>query len=177
MLSARSVEEARLYLDLHGCECGERDFAFDHRLEQDGGSLVAVYSGTCPSCGTPRTVTFTLASDLLPAGVIGGPAPSRIIDPGEFLWLSDAAASEVPVDLSGMSGQQLRDARQVMERAIAALGEVVKFIPSGRDDVPVEAFTSELGKELRRERPERFHRSDIEERLRSYQAGLRDFAV
>ncbi|MCM3920252.1 hypothetical protein ND748_00925 [Frankia sp. AiPs1] len=122
-------------------------------------------------------MTFTLAPDLLPAGVIGGPEPSRIIDPGEFLWLSDIAASGVPVDLSGMSGQQLLDARQVMERAIAALGEVAKFIPPNRDEVPVEAFTSERGKELHRERPDRFRRTDIEERLRSYQAGLRDFAV
>ncbi len=177
MLLARSVEEARLYLDLHGCECGERAFPFDHHLERQEGFLVAVYSCTCPSCGSSRTVTFALASDLLPAGVIGGAEPSRIIDPGEFLWLSNTAASSVPVDLSGMSGQQLLDGRQIMERAIATLAEVAKFIPTDREEVPAEAFASELGRRLHRERPDRFRRPDIDERLRSYRAGLRDFAI
>ncbi len=177
MLKARSTAETWLYLELHGCECGVSQFEPEHWLESRDGALVAVYQGSCPACGTRRRIEFSLAdAQEVPAPAIGGETPSEIIDAGEFLLLSDRAAASVPVDLSGLTDRQLAVARERMTRAIVALQEVMKFIPSGADQVPESALRVADSRALYREHPERFTRTELNTRLRSYREGMLNFA-
>lgn len=174
MLYARSIREARLYLQLHLCSC---DYPIldqvDHWLEKRDGVFVAVYEGQCGRCSGSGRYEFELETrERARYPAIGGSTSSRIIDPGEFLWLSERGASEVPVDVTGLSKEELRVARYLMQRAVVMLEEVLKFIPEGADEVPESAFFSDLGRSLREESPERFHREEINTRLAYYHSGM-----
>jgi hypothetical protein len=164
MLLARSAPECRLYIDLHPCVCGATLFDVRHHLRSEpDGSLAAVYGGDCPQCGLPRLFVFTLDPATPPAPpAFGGPAASRIICPGQFALVSDDASRRAHADPAGLSPTDHRASRANLELALAAIEEVVKFIPAGADAVPPEAFTSIEGQRLYASEPQRFRRYRLE---------------
>ena len=84
---ARSPLECQVYLALHPCVCGCASFPWtSHELSS---SDTSTYSGVCPSCGAPRSVTFSVPRALVPG--FGGAEPSQIITPDEFLDLARRA--------------------------------------------------------------------------------------
>lgn len=178
MLLARSSRECRLYMDLHICSCGESRFEARHVLNQSaGGPLLAVYEGTCPRCGLARRFTFTLDEALPPPPpAFGGPRPSSIICPGEFLLVAAQAAGSAPADPNGLSGQQRATARNALATAAAAVEEVLKFIPEGADAVPQAAVTSSAGAALYSREAGRFSRARLGAVLAAYRGSLTAYA-
>ncbi|MFD8740746.1 hypothetical protein ACFV06_38330 [Streptomyces sp. NPDC059618] len=166
MLIARSTQEAHLYMDLHACACGEEGFEREHRLDERDGVLVAVYEGVCPRCGSARSFAFRLTDELPPAPpAFGGSEPSRIIDPGEFLWVSDQVATDAGLRLLHTPPVGRHEQREGSAFALAAVEEVLKFLPQGADRVPVESFTSERGREEYERAPHRFERAALLENV------------
>lgn len=157
MLVARSAPECRFYIDLHECSCGETAIDVRHRLQTGAdGRLLAVYEGNCPRCGLPRRFEFALdPATPPPPPAFGGPAPSRIICPGQFAALADRAARSAPLEPATDQRQRARG-RAAIARALAALEEVAKFIPPGGSAVPPDAFTSPEGRALYQREPDRF---------------------
>ncbi|MEU6407414.1 hypothetical protein [Microbispora sp. NPDC046933] len=146
---ARSRDEAHLYLDLHPCACGSADTDWDSGLESVEGELVTCYEGRCAACGAEREHLFALPErEVTPTGfpTFGGAEPSELLDPGEWLWVADLTAGNVPED-----GE-----RQALSIARAAVEEVIKFVPPGQDEVPEDAFWSERGRAVRAAEPGRF---------------------
>ncbi|MFF4321649.1 hypothetical protein [Streptomyces sp. NPDC001568] len=163
MLIARSSQEAHLYMDLRACVCGATAFDREHRLEDREGVLVSVYEGTCPQCGRTRSYAFTMNDDRpVPPPSFGGPEPSQIIDPGEFLWVHDEVAEESGLRLLNTPRDTHHELRPGTAYALAALEEVAKFLPEGADRIPEDRFTSERGRETYALDPSRFKRKDIE---------------
>ncbi|GAA1512248.1 hypothetical protein GCM10009677_51550 [Sphaerisporangium rubeum] len=150
---ARTRDEAHLYLDLHPCAaCGSVDVTWQDALVTSGGSAATRYSGICPGCGAAREYVFASPRrEVVAAGfpVFGGPEPSRLLDAGEWLWVADLTAGNVP------AGDPVA-ARRALAVAAAAVEEVVKFIPPGADRVPDEAFWSDRGRRVRAAEPGRF---------------------
>ncbi len=161
-------------MDLNPCRCGEIEFAPRHWLEQQGERLIAVYEGECPGCQAVRRFEFQLVSDMPPAPpAFGGDAPSQLIDPGQFLWVAEQFASSVPADPGDLApGESREDAQDAMATAVAAVEEVLKFIPQGADAVPEEAFTAPEGWMVYHQEPGRFRRSRLEAVLQAYREGL-----
>ena len=99
---ARTGDEARLYMDLRPCQsCGSAEVPWQAALVSAGGELARSYSGSCAGCGRYREFTFLLPELPMPrpAGALvcfGGEEPSELLDPGEWLWVADLAASNVP---------------------------------------------------------------------------------
>lgn len=152
---ARTRDEAHLYLDLHPCDrCGSVDVTWRNELVNVAGELVSRYSGTCPGCALKREFLFGLPEhEVVPQGypTFGGTEPSRLLDAGEWLWVADVTAASIGADDSG-------DAVAI---AIAAIEEVVKFIPPGQDEVPEAAFWSDGGRQVRDSDPARFRREQL----------------
>ncbi|NJP91726.1 hypothetical protein HCN51_20065 [Nonomuraea sp. FMUSA5-5] len=149
---ARTRDEAHLYLDLHPCACGSVETSWDSGLVSAGGGLANRYSGTCESCGRPREYLFGLPErPVMPAGypTFGGAEPSQLLDAGEWLWVADLTAGNVPAD-------DAAEAHRTLSVATAAVEEVVKFIPPGADEVPDDGFWSQRGREMRAAEPGRF---------------------
>ncbi|GAB1640875.1 hypothetical protein [Krasilnikovia sp. MM14-A1259] len=176
---ARTSAEAHLYLELHGCDCGERTFTPDSAVVVlDNGDLGRRYTGTCPRCGATRDYTFRLPAEPVPAAGFsyGGAEPSELIDPGEWLTVSDAYADQAPAQAAGLSPDQARHAQAVLARAVAALDEVLKFIPDGAEAVPESAFVTGPGQEAYRREPGRFRRDRLAAVRHAYAGLLGQFA-
>jgi hypothetical protein len=163
MLVTRSTEESHLYMHLHPCECGEADFDWrDHEIVSGNGWLVSIYSGECGRCGRARSFEFALAPEPSPPPpALGGNAPSRIIDPGEFLKVSRQLVATVPDDPAAVDDDGYHRARDALAFAVASLDEVLKFIPDGADQVPASAFRSAAGRRLYRDAPDQFTRARL----------------
>jgi len=162
---ARTSAEAHLYMDLHPCPCGEADFPRQHAVVAAGDDLASRYTGACPRCGAAREFLFRLPEQVLVprAGevVYGGPEPSELFDPGEWLRIADAYATRVPASLAGLPAGRADRARRDLACAAAAVDEAMKFIPEGADAVPSSAFASERGSAVYATEPGRFRRSRL----------------
>ncbi|GAA3230197.1 hypothetical protein [Nonomuraea helvata] len=149
---ARTRDEAHLYLDLHPCACGSVETTWQSGLISVEEGLVSRYSGSCEECGTRREYLFGLPErPVAPTGypTFGGAEPSELLDAGEWLWVADLTAGNVPVD-------DQAEARRTLRIATAAVEEVVKFVPPGADAVPDDGFWSERGQQMRAAEPGRF---------------------
>jgi hypothetical protein len=149
---ARTRDEALVYLDLNPCEeCGSVETEWESGLVDVDGELSVCYDGTCEGCGARREFLFGVPErETVPSGypTFGGPEPSEILDAGEWLWVADLTAGNVPRDPE--------EARRTLAIAVAAVEEVVKFIPPGEEEVPDDAFWSDRGLEMRDAEPGRF---------------------
>jgi hypothetical protein len=164
-------------MELHPCECGKAGFEQRHWLEERGEDLLAIYEGPCLGCRRVRRFEIAMIDDLPPAPpAFGGPEPSRIIDPGEFLLASDRTMARVPDDLAALPTHLKNAAKRDLGCAIAALEEVLKFIPDGDDRVPPEAFRSQAGRQLFTSEPARFERRQLEHVIAEYRGRLNGHA-
>ncbi|MFE7808806.1 hypothetical protein ACFU51_29875 [Streptomyces sp. NPDC057430] len=162
-------------MDLHPCACGSGDFDRQHRLEQHGDDMVAVYEGACRRCGTTRRFAFRMAEEIPPPPpAFGGSEPSQIIDPGEFLNVAFRISESAGLQLLNSPESEHHKMRDSVAYSIAAYEEVLKFIPPGADAVPSSAFTSEAGLARYRQDPGKFARRLIDIYLKNARAILAD---
>ncbi|MRH88621.1 hypothetical protein GFY24_14410 [Nocardia sp. SYP-A9097] len=164
---ARTNAEARLYLSLQPCEsCGESRCTFRSAVITVEGALASRYTGECPSCSARRVYEFRLPAEVLPppAGSVrfGEASPSELLDPGTWLWYSDVCIRQVPSTTATLDDRALKAARHTLATAIAAIDEVLKFIPDTEDRVPLSALTSADGLALYDREPGRFTRPRLE---------------
>jgi hypothetical protein len=165
---ARTNAEAHLYMDLHPCACGEIRFPRTSSVvTTPEGEPASRYAGTCPQDGAEREFMFRLPERVLPpppdgAMEYGGPEPSELIDPGEWLSVADAFARSVPADPASLDGDGHAAARSMLVHATAAVDEVLKFIPASTDRVPEAAFVTDRGRAAYAKEPGRFRRPRLE---------------
>lgn len=149
---ARTRDEAHLYLELHPCpDCGSVDAPWEHGLAEEHGELVISYAAVCPGCEAEREYLFGLpARETAAVGwpTFGGPEPSELLDPGQWMDVADQAAAVVPTAPA--------EAARVLALARAAVDEVIKFVPGGQDAVPDEEFWTPEGRAIRDAEPGRF---------------------
>ena len=166
-------------MDLHPCpSCGNAAFDRQNRVVSKDGELVSVYEGECSGCGGGRKFEFVLPDAIVPPTrpmSYGGDDASQVLDPGEFLHVSDLYAVRIPASPEEVSPEHRAGARLGLETAIAALREVLKFVPGGTDAVPESAFTSELGRSVYAKEPGRFRKLRLEAVLGAYTGLLSRF--
>ena len=165
---ARTNTEAHLYMELHPCPvCGEGVFDSDSSvITTPAGTLASRYTGVCPGCGTEREFEFDLPETQLyaPADGIrfGGDQPSQIVDAGEWLFVADLVIKGVQAAPDpGMSPAERASAKRDMDLAVAALDEVLKFIPARADSPPPTAFWTDRGRAILATEPGRFRRDRL----------------
>ncbi|WP_147404262.1 hypothetical protein [Nocardia panacis] len=156
---ARSSREARVFMDMTACDCGETRFErTEVVVARSDGRLARHHSGCCEYCGEDREFVFLVPA----AGEIpdddprfGAERASELIDAGGWLWVSDEYAEA--------AGEDAADPAQGvvwLTCAAAAIDEVVKFIPAGRGAVPPTALWSRIGLDMYAQDPDRF-RADL----------------
>lgn len=180
---ARTFDEIHLYLDLRPCICGETQF--DDRTSTSvkvDGTAAERISGHCAGCGRQRQFTFEM-----PPGTPEisfdirygkGDAPSRLLDPGEWLGVSElytVAAEEQLRELDPNDDDQITRTYYLLSSAAAAVDEVIKFLPDGSDEVPEGAFWSQAGRLVFETSPERFGRDRLLEERNDIRARVADY--
>lgn len=151
-LYMRTSAEAHIYMDQQPCACGDIGFERQSAVMTDGGVLCSRYFGKCRTCGAIREFLFELPPTQRPISnqvEFGGSDPSRLLDPGEWMAISDSYAKLEP----GTPGN--------LGIARAALEEVIKFLPDGAHGVPDKAFWTERGRAVRDRQPGRFRRARL----------------
>jgi hypothetical protein len=136
IMRARSVDEAHLYMDLRGVARDGRT----HRLVDVSGVLVAMYEGV--HGGELERFAFDIPEPMGTDGRFGGPTPSEIITPAQFMKTADAITRGIPADASRLSEAARKAAAAELDHAADCVHEVLKFIPPGRDAVPLNRFLS-----------------------------------
>ncbi|MGH3917204.1 MAG: hypothetical protein ACRDTC_27900 [Pseudonocardiaceae bacterium] len=169
---ARTSTEARLYMDLHPCGCGEAEPPQDSAMIKMVDGLASRFSGACPRCGTEREFVFRMPEQItMPeVGVVtfGDGTPSELLDPGEWLWVADQYASASGTDASGLDPKARRAVRQRVATAAAAVDEVLAFLPETAKKVPVSAFRTDRGRSVYAAEPGRFTRDRLRTARESY---------
>lgn len=157
---ARTNAEAHLYMDLHPCRCGATAFPRRSSVVQVDAGLASRYDGDCAQCGQPREFTFLLPEVVLPPNGkrirYGGAEPSQLLDAGEWLEVADRFARAVPPRPERLAGTERDRVRRYLASALAALDEVVKFIPPGQVAVPLDDLWSDRGRTVLAREPGRF---------------------
>lgn len=170
---ARTNDEAYLYIGGVPCEeCGHvgvGDIVPSLFGERDGHRF-RTFVTDCPECGTRREFAFRVprvSDPPSPLGVrFGGSTPSELMDPGEWLVLADNIIASVPDDLSVLTDAEREQLRDEVDVARAAIEEVLKFIPPGRDAVPSVAFWTKTGRQKLMLSRRRFDRDELTGNLR-----------
>jgi hypothetical protein len=176
---ARSRDEAHLYMDLHPCErCGGVDVSWQSALTEDAGVPARRYHGVCSGCQTAREFVFRLPEPPALPGpddlvFFGGPESSQLLDAGEWSLVASLGIHEGSAPLSG---DPVADAerRQSFALAVAAFGEMLKFIPDGADAVPESAFWTPRGRAAYDKDPSQFSRNYLKRWHRAFQSEMED---
>lgn len=170
---ARTSIEARLYMDLHPCGCGEATPPQESAMIKTGDGLASRFSGACPGCGTYREFVFRMPEQItmprVGVATFGDGTPSELLDPGEWLWVADQYASASPGDTSGLDPKARRAARQRVATAAAAVDEVLAFVPGTAKKVPASAFRTDRGRSIYAAEPGRFNRDRLQVARDAYQ--------
>ena len=131
--------------------------AAQNRVIPKDDGLLSVYEGACGGCGKSRRFEFVLSEPLSPSTgplAYGGDEPSTIIDAGQFLGLANRNAKSVPADVAALIESARPSAGDALDVAIAALAEVLKFIPPDASTVPPGAFFTDQGRAIRDQKPD-----------------------
>lgn len=166
-------------MDLRPCDCGEARFNRSSVVvELAGGELASRYAGSCARCGSAREFMFSLPPQAArPTEEIqyGNAEPSQLLDAGEWLLVADSYARAVPSDPHRLPEPDRRRARARLASAVAALDEVLKFVPPGGTQVPATAIWTVLGGSVCRQEPGRFHVLRLTAVREAYRASLERF--
>jgi hypothetical protein len=113
-------------------------------------------------------------------GVMFGLGVSQLIDAGQWSQVAATYARRAfDRDFSLTDGVGTPDERRLVELdwefAAEAQGEVVKFLPDGADEIPPEAFWSELDTRVHTDQPELFTREKVLDDYEYYRGTLEDF--
>jgi hypothetical protein len=176
---ARTYLEAQLYLTTFGaCRfCGLVALAVRGSSQGTVGQYeVRDIIVRCTNCGEEDAHSFLIPLEQYDDVVFGGPERSELLDPGDWLLLAAALYDDVPEDdPEALPAEHRAEARNLLESAVAAVAEAMKFLDPGTDAIGADAFWSEEGWELFTVDPSLFSRDRLTEQLHGYQALLRQY--
>ncbi|NJP91725.1 hypothetical protein HCN51_20060 [Nonomuraea sp. FMUSA5-5] len=163
---ARSLAEARVYLDLV-VPGGSAQASVD---EVPGGRVVRAGG-----------VEVLVPDEAEQAGTAFGAGVSELLDAGQWVMVGATYASRAlesglyyTADLSP-DPERFRAVVAEWSLAADAVSEALKFLPDGAEELPREAFWTEMGRSARDAEPGRFTRAKLESDLAFFRQSLADF--
>jgi hypothetical protein len=187
VIHARTFPEAHEYMVLAMGDCADQGLTVT-RIGVVGhvDGWAHTYAVDCASTGEHREFTFTTEDEPDPAPerlVFGYTAePSRLIDAGQWYAVFYHYADAVR-DAQERSGGVLpdlataRDLVGALERARAAVDEILKFIPAGSDTVPGSAFWTDDGRAVHDLYPAEFSRPSLERHAADLAAAIEAYVA
>jgi hypothetical protein len=164
---ARTYNEAILFIRLRPCGCGEMEADWQDVALTLSGQPARYFTGACPNCGRSREFTIAMPADANRRDDVvygDGPEPSQIIDPGEWLGVSDLygqRAEEVLTDEQFGGREDVNVVYFALSARVSALDEILKFMPENADVLPEWLCRSITGRALFEANPNRFSRDAL----------------
>jgi hypothetical protein len=188
-LQARSLAEETAFMQASPCVCGALLFTADeYQMRFHEERVTVVHQAPCDQCGRGRAFWFEepqLVGRFEPAGHGYAPpesGPSQLLDPGQWLLIAAAhgalaGGSDLPRPPGGDPAVEYWGRLGVLASAVAAIDEVLKFIPPHSARVPVEAFWSPVGLSRYLDDPSRFEREWLLTELDRHARNLAEFVA
>jgi hypothetical protein len=164
---ARSFNEAILFIRLRPCRCGEMEAGWRDVHVLVGDQQARSFTGTCYGCARPRGFTIAMPPDAkqtLDVVYGEGDEPSLVLDPGEWLGVSDLygqQAEELLGDDEFGEDDDVNSVYYALSARVSAFDEILKFLPPGAAAVPEWRFRSIAGRTVYEALPERFERTAL----------------
>ena len=129
-LTARSMAEALLYMDIRGCE------PVHHEVHE--APAAARHSFVCAKGWNDEITSydFHIPPRHQGCGFLGGPEPSLILGPAELLAASRRLAGSVPRQPLALVPAVVRGVLSDLQLALACVQEAFRFIPQGSEQLP-----------------------------------------
>lgn len=132
---ARSILEMQFAASLEPCaRCGGRPNPQALALAGQGDAWAL--SGDCEGCGQGRAFTFRSSGDPLsgaaPRDELGGPSPSEIIQPAQFVAEIERLRPLIHLEPTTLSVSAWRTSRDANRRVLVCAHELLKFMPPER---------------------------------------------
>jgi hypothetical protein len=183
---ARTYNEAILFIRLRPCGCGEMEAAWQDVPVTAGERPMWYFTGECAGCGRRREFTICMPEGTTRRDDVvygDGEHPSEIIDPGEWLGVSDLygqRAEEVLNDENFGGSDDVNVVYFALSARVSALDETLKFLPPNTDVMPEWLCRSITGRAVYEANPNRFARDALLAERAALQANLdrfvKDFA-
>jgi hypothetical protein len=162
----RTYNEAILFIRLRPCGCGETEAAWQAVALTLDDAPARYFTGPCQNCGRAREFTLAMPDEAHPrADVVFGDGPgySQVIDPGEWVSVSDQYGERVDELLSDseLDAADVEVVQYALSARVSALDEVLKFLPHNGDAVPEWLFRSVTGRAVFEAAPARFGRDAL----------------
>lgn len=164
---ARTFNEAILFIRLRPCGCGEMEAEWQDVALSVNGQPVRYFTGACANCGRPREFTIAMPADADRRDDVvygDGDEPSQVIDPGEWLGVSDLygqRAAEVLTDEHFGGPGDVNVVYFALSARVSALDEILKFMPANADAMPEWLCRSITGRAVFEANPNRFSRDAL----------------
>jgi hypothetical protein len=178
---ARTYNEAILYIRLRPCGCAEMEAPWRDVPVMVAGQPARYFTATCANCGRPREFTIAMPDGATrTADVVfgAGEEPSHVIDPGEWMGICDLygqRAEELLSDEEFGSSEELNVVYYALSARVAAVDEILKFLPTNADIVPEWLFRGITGRAIYEASPQRFAREALLAQRAALQANLERF--
>ncbi len=172
---ARTVIESEVYVGLNPCGCGAGTPPGPSAATAPDGRPMLWHDGPCPQCAKPWPAPFGLPLDVPRFGTtwdtfFGGPGPSTLLDPGEWLLVEKQLASG-SIPARNADAATITEFRGMITMATAAINETLRFItdPSQYGLVTVDDCWTGRG---RAELTARYRGYTWRRRLEAFREGL-----
>jgi hypothetical protein len=178
---ARTYNEAILFMRLRPCGCAEMEARWRDVPVTVFGQPARYFTGNCENCGRAREFTIAMPDDVKRRDDVvygDGTEPSEIIDPGEWLGVSDLygqRAEEVLTDENFGGGEDVNVVYFALSARVSALDEILKFLPANADVMPEWYFRSITGRAVYETAPARFARDALLAERAALQSNLDRF--
>ena len=178
---ARTYNEAILFIRLRPCGCGEMEASWQHAPVTAGERPMWYFAGECAGCGRPREFTICMPEGAVRRDDVvygDGDEPSEIIDPGEWLGVSDLygqRAEEVLNDENFGGPGDVDVVYFALSARVSALDEILKFLPPNAELMPEWLCRSITGRAVFEANPNRFARDALLAERAALQANLDRF--
>jgi hypothetical protein len=178
MLTARTLTEAQVYVSLMTAADESVPATAPAPIEPGPNLTEGPDAWTLSTTAGDIVVPYASEDAARTIGARFGLGVSPLVDAAQWALLAATFARRALAADMAYTGGPDQDRNSVelnWEFAADAVGEALKFLPEGADEVPAEGVWSELGTQARTQTPDLVTRAKLVDDLEYYRGTLEDF--
>lgn len=178
MLTARTLAEAQVYVSVTTVADESVPAVEPTPIEAGVNAVEGETAWTLTTTAGEISVPYDSEQAARTLGVRFGLGVSQLVDAAQWTLVAETYARRaLTADMAYSDGQNQDRASVELnwEFAAEAVGEALKFLPEGAEEVPESGVWSELGAQARAQNPELLRRGKLVEDLEYYRGTLDDF--
>lgn len=178
MLTARTLAEAQVYVSLTTVIDESLPAVQPAPIEPGVNSVEGSDAWTLTTTAGELVVPYASEQAARTVGSRFGLGVSPLVDAAQWVLVAEAYARRAQLADLAYTGEPDQDRYAVelnWEFAADAIGEALKFLPEGAENVPESGVWSDLGRQTWAQNPQMLTRSKLVDDLQHYRGTLDDF--